>query len=76
MRKAWQRPDTVIVNEQVWNANARMADIVFPATTTLERNDLDELVVELRQELGRFRVNGTLSGGYPRTGRTADWPRR
>ncbi|MGD9021488.1 MAG: molybdopterin-dependent oxidoreductase, partial [Lysobacterales bacterium] len=40
LRRAWQKPDTIIVNEQVWNAHARMADIVFPATTTLERNDL------------------------------------
>jgi biotin/methionine sulfoxide reductase len=39
LRRAWQKPDTIIVNEQVWNSTARMADIVFPATTTLERND-------------------------------------
>ena len=37
---AWQRPDTVIVNEPWWNSVARHADIVFPATTTLERNDV------------------------------------
>ncbi len=40
LRKAWQRPETIIVNEQVWTATARQADIVFPCTTTLERNDL------------------------------------
>lgn len=40
LRKAWQRPDTVIVNESVWTATARHADIVFPCTTSLERNDL------------------------------------
>jgi len=38
--KAWQVPDTVIVNEPWWNPIARHADIVFPATTTLERNDI------------------------------------
>jgi len=37
---AWQCPETVIVHEQVWNPLARHADIVLPATTALERNDL------------------------------------
>ena len=36
----WQRPETIIVNEPWWTATARHADIVFPATTTLERNDV------------------------------------
>ncbi|MBM4228977.1 MAG: Asp-tRNA(Asn)/Glu-tRNA(Gln) amidotransferase GatCAB subunit C [Gammaproteobacteria bacterium] len=40
LRAAWAKPGCVIVNEQVWTATARHADIVFPATTTLERNDL------------------------------------
>jgi biotin/methionine sulfoxide reductase len=38
--EAWQRPETVIAHEVFWNAHARHADIVFPATTSLERNDL------------------------------------
>jgi biotin/methionine sulfoxide reductase len=38
--EAWQRPETVIVNEIWWTSTARYADIVFPATTTLERNDI------------------------------------
>jgi biotin/methionine sulfoxide reductase len=38
--RAWRQPETVIVNEQFWNPLARMADIVLPATTTLEREDL------------------------------------
>jgi len=38
--KAWQKPDTVIVNEIWWNAQARHADIVLPANTALERNDI------------------------------------
>ena len=38
--EAWQQPDTVIVHEPWWNSLARHADIVFPATTTMERNDI------------------------------------
>lgn len=37
---AFRRPETVIVHEPWWTATARHADIVLPATTTLERNDL------------------------------------
>jgi biotin/methionine sulfoxide reductase len=40
LREAWKKPETIIVNEQVWTATARQADIVFPCTTTLERNDI------------------------------------
>jgi biotin/methionine sulfoxide reductase len=38
--QAWQRPQTVIVHESWWTPTARYADIVLPATTTLERNDV------------------------------------
>ncbi|WP_173932839.1 molybdopterin guanine dinucleotide-containing S/N-oxide reductase [Chelativorans sp. Marseille-P2723] len=40
LRKAWARPETVIVNESWWNPLAKHADIVFPVTTALERNDI------------------------------------
>jgi biotin/methionine sulfoxide reductase len=40
MIAAWRKPDTVIVNEVWWTATARHADIVLPATSTLERNDI------------------------------------
>ncbi len=40
LRAAWQRPQTIIVHEPWWTATARHADIVLPATTTLERNDI------------------------------------
>ena len=39
LRRAWQRPETIIVHEPWWTATARHADIVLPATTSLERND-------------------------------------
>ena len=38
--EAWKRPDTVIVHDPWWTSTARHADIVLPATTTLERNDI------------------------------------
>ena len=38
--EGWQRLDTVIVHEPWWNPAARHADIVLPATTTMERNDI------------------------------------
>jgi biotin/methionine sulfoxide reductase len=40
MVAAWQKPDTILVHEQWWTAAAKHADIVLPATTTLERNDI------------------------------------
>ncbi|TWE28270.1 molybdopterin-dependent oxidoreductase [Prauserella muralis] len=40
LRRAFARPDTVIAHEQFWTAMARHADLVLPATTTLERDDL------------------------------------
>ena len=40
LRGAWRRPETIIVHEPWWTATARHADIVLPATTTLERNDI------------------------------------
>lgn len=39
--RAWQQPDTIIVNDPFWTASARYADIVLPATTVLERNDIN-----------------------------------
>ena len=39
LHSAFQRPATVIVHEQFWTATARHADIVLPATMTIERDD-------------------------------------
>ena len=38
--RAWRKPDTIVVNEQYWTASAKFADVVFPATTSLERDDI------------------------------------
>ncbi len=38
--EAFRRPETVIVHEIFWTASARHADIVLPATTSFERNDI------------------------------------
>ena len=38
--RAWSRPETIVVQEPWWTSLARHADIVLPATTTLERNDI------------------------------------
>ncbi len=40
LRGAWRKPDTIIFNEQFWTPAAKMADIVLPATTGLERDDI------------------------------------
>lgn len=40
LRRAWTKPETIIVHEQYWNPTARSADIVLPATIAAERNDI------------------------------------
>jgi len=40
LRRAFARPETIVVHEPYWTTTARHADIVLPATTTLERNDI------------------------------------
>ncbi|MBU9821303.1 molybdopterin guanine dinucleotide-containing S/N-oxide reductase [Rahnella sp. BCC 1045] len=52
--EGWQKPDTVIVQDNVWTPAAQMADIVLPATTSLERNDIggssrDRFVLAMHQ---------------------------
>ncbi|MEM8792270.1 MAG: molybdopterin-dependent oxidoreductase [Pseudomonadota bacterium] len=40
LERAWARPETIIVQEPLWTATAQRADIVLPATTSIERNDI------------------------------------
>ena len=40
LHEAWRKPETIIVNEPWWTATAKRADIVFPATTPYEREDV------------------------------------
>ncbi|TQF79253.1 molybdopterin-dependent oxidoreductase [Elioraea sp. Yellowstone] len=54
--RAWARAETIVINEPWWTALARHADIVLPATTTLERNDIaassrDRFVLAMRQAI-------------------------
>lgn len=59
LARAWQRPETIIVHETHWTATARRADIVLPATTTLERNDIgasssDRFLIAMKQAVAPF----------------------
>jgi biotin/methionine sulfoxide reductase len=62
-QRAWARADTIVVHEPWWTSTARRADIVLPATTTLERDDIasssrDRYVLAMKQAIppqGRAR---------------------
>ncbi len=41
--RAWRKLETFIVHDFQWTPTARMADIILPATTTAERNDIDNV---------------------------------
>src|SRR5207245_9151099 len=54
LRLALARPETIVVHASFWTPMARHADVVLPATMTLERNDLggspnDACLVAMRQ---------------------------
>ncbi len=56
LRGALRRPHTVVVNEPYWTGMARHADVVLPATVTLERNDIaqgrgDPFLIAMQQAL-------------------------
>ena len=57
--KAWTVPETIVVQEIAWTATAKRADIVLPATTTLERNDISggrraDMLFAMRQVVAPF----------------------
>jgi biotin/methionine sulfoxide reductase len=40
LRRAWQQPETIVVQDPFWTSTARHAELVLPATTALEREDI------------------------------------
>jgi biotin/methionine sulfoxide reductase len=59
LRDAFARPDTVILHDSAWTASARHADIVLPATVTLEREDIggspgDPLLVAMHRAVAPY----------------------
>ncbi|WEX11154.1 molybdopterin-dependent oxidoreductase [Chelativorans sp. AA-79] len=40
LERAWARPETIVVQDPMWTATAQRADIVLPASTSIERNDI------------------------------------
>lgn len=54
LRQAFCRPDTVVVHDPFWTSTARHADLVLPATVTLEREDIgagrdDDLLIAMQR---------------------------
>jgi len=54
LRKALARPQTIVVHDSFWTPMARHADVVLPASMTLERNDIggspnDTCLIAMRQ---------------------------
>jgi trimethylamine-N-oxide reductase (cytochrome c) len=43
MVKAWEKLETFVVQDFQWTPTARFADIVLPATTSYERNDIESV---------------------------------
>jgi biotin/methionine sulfoxide reductase len=60
LRRALARPDTIVVHDPFWTPMARHADVVLPATLTLERNDIggsrnDTSLIAMRRALEPYR---------------------
>jgi biotin/methionine sulfoxide reductase len=60
LRRAWRQPKTIITHEINWTTTARMADIVLPCTTPLEREDfaggsMDHWLTPMRRVLEPYR---------------------
>lgn len=57
--RAWRRPETIVVHELYCTAQAKFSDIVLPATTSLEREDIgsasnDGFMIAMRQHIAPF----------------------
>lgn len=71
LSQAWLRPDTVVVQDPMWTASAMRADIVLPASSSLERNDIaasrrSEYVVAMQkavEPLGEARSDYDIFAG-------------
>jgi biotin/methionine sulfoxide reductase len=56
LRRAFSRPETIVVHDPFWTATVRHADIVIPSTVTLERDDIgaasnDRYLIAMQQAL-------------------------
>ncbi len=58
LRRALGRPDTIVVRDAFWTSMARHADIVLPATVTLERNNSAAGFSSRRSPARRTRCSG------------------
>lgn len=59
LRQAFARPETIVVHDAFWTATAKHADIVLPATMTLERNDIgasanDPMLIAMKAAFAPF----------------------
>ncbi len=59
LRRALARPETLVVHDAFWTPTARHADVVLPATMTLERNDIggspnDSCLIAMRRALAPY----------------------
>ncbi|MET0675954.1 MAG: molybdopterin-dependent oxidoreductase, partial [Bradyrhizobium sp.] len=59
LRRAFNVPQTIVVHESAWTPMAKFADIVLPATMTLERDDIgaaatDPRLVAMRKAVEPF----------------------
>ncbi|MFV0295578.1 MAG: molybdopterin dinucleotide binding domain-containing protein, partial [Hyphomicrobiaceae bacterium] len=58
--EAWSRPETIIVQDINWTPTAKRGDIILPATTTLERNDISggrraDMIFAMKQAVAPFK---------------------